>query len=73
MEKIIRFMHDRYTLNVSIYDESYLESIIENRMIFSSCRTAKDYLILLDKMPSEVKNFIDSLTNSNTQSLETIT
>ena len=73
MEKIIRFMHDRYTLNVSIYDESYLESIIENRMIFSSLGITNDYPNLLDKMPSEVKNFIDSLTNSNTQSLETIT
>jgi len=64
MENIIRFMHDNYTLNVSIYDTSFLERTIANRMIFSSCNSTSDYLILLEKMPSEVTMLIESLTNS---------
>jgi len=28
MENIIRFMHDRYNLNVSIYDVTFLERTI---------------------------------------------
>jgi chemotaxis protein methyltransferase CheR len=64
MENIIRFMHDRYTLNVTIYDKSFLERTIANRMIFSSCKSKDDYLLLLNKMPSEVTMLIESLTNS---------
>jgi len=64
MENIIRFMQDRYTLNVSVYDESFLERTIASRMIFSSCCSTKDYLNLMVKNPSEVTSLIDSLTNS---------
>lgn len=64
MENIIRFMHDKYTLNVSIYDASFLEKTIASRMFFSSCNSTSDYLILLNKMHTEVTMLIESLTNS---------
>ena len=64
MENIIRFMHERYTFNVSIYDDSFLERTIANRMTFSSCNSTKEYLILLEKMPVEVRILMESLTNS---------
>ena len=64
MENIKRFIQDRYTLNVSVYDESFLERTIASRMIFSSCSSTKDYLNLMIKKPSEVISLIDSLTNS---------
>jgi len=64
MENIIRFMHDRYTQNVSIYDQSFLERTIANRMIYSSCNSLSDYLSLLNKLPSEATMLIESLINS---------
>ena len=64
MENIIRFMHDRYKLNVSVYDTSFFKRTIDNRMIYSSCNSTNDYLKLLDKTPSEATSLIESLTNS---------
>ena len=32
MENIIRFMHDRYPLNVSMYDDSFLERTINKEL-----------------------------------------
>lgn len=64
MEKIIRFIHDRYTLNVSIYDQSFLESTVASRMTFSSCNSTVEYLHTLENNPEEVKFLIGSLTNS---------
>ncbi|MDP4291638.1 MAG: protein-glutamate O-methyltransferase CheR [Bacteroidota bacterium] len=64
MEDIIRYLHDRFALNASIFDETFLERTITNRMNFSSCKSTGDYLIQLNKVPSEAVSLIDSLTNS---------
>ena len=64
MDNILHFMHDRYSLNVSFYDPSFLESTIANRMVYTSCNSTKEYMNVLDKSPSEAELLIDSLTNS---------
>jgi len=64
MENIIRFIHDRFSSDISIYDDSFLEKTINYRMVLASCPSTNDYLTLLDKMPEEALLLIESFTNS---------
>lgn len=64
MENIIRFIDDRFSLDLSIYDESFLEKTINYRMVLTSCHSTNDYLTYLDKIPEETSFLIESLTNS---------
>ena len=64
MESIIRFINEIFTLDISIFDESFLERTIYNRMVISSCNSTTDYLKYLDTKSIEPALLLESLTNS---------
>ena len=67
MESIIRFMSERFNFDISIYDASFLRSTIHNQMVLSSCNSTKDYLIHLNKVPTQALFLQESLTNSHSE------
>ncbi len=64
LENIDCLIKEKYSLDISIYDDSFLEKTISKRVKVSSCNTISDYLLLLNHNPSETSILIDSLNNT---------
>lgn len=63
-EKYIHFMKVGYDLDISIYDRSFLEKSIKNRMNATSCKTDEEYLSYLSTIPGEPAGLLYQLGNS---------
>ena len=63
-DKCIHLMKVRYALDISMYETSFLEKVIQIRMTALSSETAEDYFLFLDKVPAESSEIIDQLSNS---------
>lgn len=63
-DKCIHLMKVRYALDISMYDTSFLEKVIQIRMTALSSGTAEDYFLFLDKEQAESSEIIDQLSNS---------
>ena len=66
-KKIIDFVGDRYAMDISMYEESFLEKAIGNRLTVSSRKTLDEYLSLLSEQPEEAVCLVTSLKNSYSQ------
>jgi chemotaxis protein methyltransferase CheR len=64
MEKVIRFLQERFGMNVSQFDTSFLERTIAIQVGLSMCKSTDEYLKKLTKSPAEVVLLSQSLTNS---------
>lgn len=49
----VQFMKERFALDISMYNNSFLEKTIKGRLVATSCESAVDYLIYLDNAPDE--------------------
>jgi chemotaxis protein methyltransferase CheR len=63
-EKCIHFLKEKYALDISMYDSSFLEKGVNIRMETSFCKTIDDYILQLDKLPMELCELLSQLTNS---------
>jgi chemotaxis methyl-accepting protein methylase len=63
-EKCVDFMQLKVGLDISMYDTSFLEKVIQSRMADLSCESTEDYLLFLGKLPAESTNLLDQLSNS---------
>lgn len=57
-------MNERYSLDISMYETSFIEKTIQTRMDALSSQTTDEYLLHLDKEPEESIEIIDQLSNS---------
>ena len=63
-EKCIQFLKEKYALDISMYDDTFVERGIKIRMETTSCKTIDDYLLRLDIISNEVEKFLEQLANS---------
>lgn len=63
-EKCVFFLKEKYALDISMYDSSFLENGIRNRMAVTTCKTVDDYLAYLVIFPAESAELLDQLSNS---------
>jgi chemotaxis protein methyltransferase CheR len=63
-EKCIHFLKEKYALDISIYDSTFLEKGVNFRMEVSFCKTIDDYILQLDHLPMELYELLGQLTNS---------
>ena len=63
-EKCIHFMKERFAMDLSVYDTSFLEKIIGCRMEFTDCKTINEYLPILGTLPDELAGLLHQLNNS---------
>ena len=63
-EMCVQFLKERYALDISVYDNSFLEKTIHNRLVVTSCKTTNDYLEYLGNVPDEPTCLINQLSNS---------
>jgi chemotaxis protein methyltransferase CheR len=63
-ENIISIMSEKYQIDISVYDDSFLEKSIRSRMNELSVKRVTDYEILINDNPSESLLLKDSLNNS---------
>ena len=64
IEECIHLMKVRHGLDISMYENSFLEKVISTRMTDLAVQTTDDYLFFLDKVPGESSEIIDQLSNS---------
>jgi len=64
LEKLIRLMKERFALDISVYDNSFLEKTVKDRLIATSRQTVEDYLVYLGGTPGETACLIGQLSNS---------
>lgn len=64
LHKIVIFFQERYSHDISIYAESFLEKTIHERVLATASNTADDYLLLLENEATEALLLLDSLTNA---------
>jgi chemotaxis methyl-accepting protein methylase len=64
IDNIVRLMSEKYSLDISVYDESFLQKTVINRTNDLLCLTVTDYLQYLENTPSELLILADSLNNS---------
>jgi chemotaxis protein methyltransferase CheR len=62
--KIIQFIKEDYGLDISMYDDSFLEKTIKCRMAAASCETGAEYSYFLANSPDEPTVLIGQLGNS---------
>lgn len=55
---------DKFALDISQYDSSFLKSTIQSRMMFLGLSEEADYLLYLSNSKNEIFNLVDVLTNS---------
>lgn len=60
----IHLMGERYGLDISIYETSFLEKAIQLRMDALSIQTIEAYLLVLGKLPVESSLMMNQLSNS---------
>jgi len=63
-EKYIDFIRSFSGLDISVYDNSFLEKIINGRMNDTSSKTHQEYLYYLSNVPEEPAELLRQLTNS---------
>ena len=63
-EKYIHLMKEKYELDISMYETSFLEKAIQARMTALSSETMEDYLLLFTHVPDESTEMIKQLSNS---------
>jgi hypothetical protein len=59
-ERLNQFFNDQYALDISIYDQSFLEKVIKSCVVASSNITIQNYLSFLVSTADE-KNFLTGL------------
>jgi len=64
IEKCIHFIKVRHSVDVSKYEISFLEKVIQIRMNALTIETRKDYLLFLESEPAESTEIMDQLSNS---------
>ena len=57
-------MLEKYQIDISIYDESFLEKIVNSRIVDLTLKSISDYLIYITDNPSEQFLLYESLNNS---------
>ena len=62
-EKIIQLIFEKFGMDISVYDESFLWKSIWSRMDTNSCKDLDNYCRILDNDPVEASVFHDSLSN----------
>jgi chemotaxis protein methyltransferase CheR len=67
MDNIVRLMSEKYSFDISVYDESFLQKTIVTRANEISCHTITDYLNFLDITSSESSILSDSLNNCHSE------
>ena len=67
LKNIISVMRKKYRMDISPYDLTYLESLIERRLTALSMDSIKKYLDLISENKKEAKKFFDSLPNSHSK------
>lgn len=67
MEKYYRVMREKLGIDISVYDHSYLEKSIRNRINTNRCATQEDYLSVLTKNPDEPTQLVQELGNSHSE------
>jgi chemotaxis methyl-accepting protein methylase len=60
-------MSEKYSYDISVYDESFLQKTVVSRANDISCKTINDYLNYLDITSSESSILSDSLNNSHSE------
>ena len=63
IENIISIMRVKYSLDISCYEESFLEKTVNYRVAESQCGTIDKYIAFLRSNPSESDLLSDSLNN----------
>ena len=63
-DQCIHFMKVRHALDISMYETSFLEKLIQTRMTALASATTHDYLLLLENEQAESVEIIDQLSNS---------
>jgi chemotaxis methyl-accepting protein methylase len=64
MELWIQYLKERFLLDISMYDSSFLEKTIRGRMAATSSETDEDYRFCLNINPDEPTFLTDQLSNS---------
>ena len=62
--KIIQFIKEDYGLDISMYDNSFLEKTITCRMAAASCETDAEYVYFMANSPEEPTELLGQLGNS---------
>ena len=63
-DSIVELMSEKYQIDISMFDESFLEKTVISRMAGYSINTTKDYLVYLIENQSESVLLLESLSNS---------
>jgi chemotaxis protein methyltransferase CheR len=64
INKIIHLLSEKYSLDISVHDKSFLAKSIESRMKEKLISTIADYLVYLGDTPAESMHLYKSLKNS---------
>lgn len=65
--KIRDYIREINGLDISIYDRSFLEKVIRNRMGVTGSTTIDEYLLKLQVFTAELADLLDQLTNSHSE------
>lgn len=63
-KKCVDFMKLKVGMDISMYDTSFLEKVINSRMAALSCETSEDYLLFLGNQHGESTKLLNQLSNS---------
>jgi chemotaxis methyl-accepting protein methylase len=64
LNKVVKVMSDKYQTDISMYDDSFLNKTLDNRLFELSIKNISDYLTWLSDNKTESLCLIDSLNNS---------
>ncbi len=64
IKNIAKVMSEKYSLDISMYDDSFLEQTVTGRMAETSSESIDDYLHYVEIHQAESLSLIDSLNNS---------
>ena len=63
-KNISRLLIQAHGIDVSIYEDSFLNKKLQRRIIETHCNSMEEYYTLLEQNTKEVKHLIDSLQNN---------
>jgi chemotaxis methyl-accepting protein methylase len=63
-ERITQFFKQKYFIDISVYDRSFLEKVTRSRMISTFCNNSDTYFYFLKNNPEEPALLISQLNNS---------
>ncbi len=64
VENCVHLVKERYDLDLSVYDYSFLEKAIKFRMTSTLCEASEHYLLFIHQVPDELSELLSQLNNS---------